>query len=83
MAGDPEYLGGCAPDDFAVATVSYIKTSLIASKVGRRERKVVRARFQDANFCHLFAGIRHEDILLHTVRARHAKALEEASSSEA
>ena len=81
LAGDPEYLRWlCSQDDFRSSHGVLYRDIIdcVEGLVDAPERKVVRARFQDANFCRRFLRASgHEDIMLHAVRARHAKALEE------
>src|SRR4051812_11911769 len=81
LAGDPEYLRWlCSQDEFRGSHRVLYRDIIncVEELVDVPERKVMRARFQDANFCRRFLqASRHEAILLHAVGARHTKALEQ------
>ena len=81
LAGDPEYLRWlCSQDDFRSSHRVLYRDIIdcVEGLVDAPARKAMRVRFQDANFCRRFLQASgHGGILLHAVRARHAKALEE------
>jgi hypothetical protein len=78
-AGDREYLRWlCSQDRFRKDFRSLHQDIIDYAEavVDAPERKVMRARFQDVDFCRRFLRASgHEALLLHELEARHAKAL--------
>src|SRR5262245_4039371 len=81
LAGDPEYLCWlCSQDEFRSSRGAIYRDIIdcVEGLVDAPERKVMRAWFQDLDFCRRFLRVSgHGAILLHELEARHAKALEE------
>jgi Exodeoxyribonuclease X-like C-terminal len=81
LAGDPEYLRWlCSQDEFRSNFKDTYQDIIncVEDLIDAPERKVVRARFQDVDFCRRFLRTSgHEPILLHELEVRHAKAFGE------
>lgn len=85
LAYDPEYLRWlCSQDWFRNdhRTIYQDIIDYVEGLADAHERKAMRARFQDADFCRRFlqtAG--YEDTLLHELNSKHAQALKEIADS--
>jgi hypothetical protein len=81
LAGDPEYLRWlCSQDDFRRNRYDLYRSIIhcVEELTDAPERKAMRARFQDADFCRRFLQASgYETLLLHKLEAMHAKALGE------
>jgi uncharacterized protein (DUF3820 family) len=81
LTGDPEYLRWlCCQDEFRSSRGALYRDIIdcVEGLVDAPARKVMRAWFQDVNFCRRFLRVcGYEAILLHELEARHAKAREQ------
>src|SRR5262245_14402347 len=81
LTGDPEYLQWlCSQDEFCSKFKDTYRDIInyVEDLIDAPERKVMRARFQDVDFCRRFLRASgHEALLLHKLEVKHADALGE------